>query len=179
MTIAAVVLIGTILPLLSAPVSGTGASVGPAYYQRTAVPLAVVVLLVMGVAPAVRVRDRSAALRRLAVPVGAGLGTVALVGLLSRPGLAALTAFGAAGFVLTGLTGRRLTGCGGPARTGDPAGSAGWPHMPGSPSSRSAWPDRRRTPGTRNRRCGSARPCESATSRSAWTAWSAPAARKP
>ncbi|WP_406070766.1 heme lyase CcmF/NrfE family subunit [Micromonospora sp. NBC_01638] len=104
-TIAAVVLIGTILPLLSAPVSGTRASVGPAYYQRTAVPLAVVVLLVMGVAPALRVRDRSAALRRLAVPAGAGLGTVALVGLLSRPGLAALTAFGAAGFVLTGLTG--------------------------------------------------------------------------
>ncbi|MEU5723635.1 cytochrome c-type biogenesis CcmF C-terminal domain-containing protein [Micromonospora sp. NPDC047738] len=102
-TIAAVVLIGTILPLLSAPLGGTRASVGPAYYQRTAVPLAVVVLLVLGVPPALR--DRSAALRRLAVPAGVGLGTVALVGLLSRPGPAALTAFGAAAFVLTGLAG--------------------------------------------------------------------------
>ncbi|MFE9690174.1 heme lyase CcmF/NrfE family subunit [Micromonospora sp. NPDC005806] len=110
-TIAAVVLIGTILPLLSAPLSGTRSSVGPAYYQRTAVPLAVIVLVVMGVTPALRVRDRAAALRRLAVPAGAGLGTVAVVGLLSRPGPAALTAFGAAGFVLTGLAGdlaRRL-----------------------------------------------------------------------
>ncbi|MFG2052549.1 heme lyase CcmF/NrfE family subunit [Micromonospora sp. NPDC048930] len=104
-TIAAVVLIGTILPLLSAPLNGTRTSVGPAYYQRTAVPLAVVLLLVMGVTPALRVRDRSAALRRLAVPAAAGLGTVALVGLLSRPGPAALTAFGAAGFVLTGVAG--------------------------------------------------------------------------
>ncbi|MFG3578031.1 heme lyase CcmF/NrfE family subunit [Micromonospora chersina] len=104
-TIAAVVLIGTILPLLTAPLTGTRSSVGPAYYQRTAVPLAVVVLLVMGVTPALRVRDRSAALRRLVVPAAAGLGTVALVGLLSRPGPAALTAFGAAGFVLTGLAG--------------------------------------------------------------------------
>ncbi|MET8835507.1 cytochrome c-type biogenesis CcmF C-terminal domain-containing protein [Micromonospora sp. NPDC004540] len=102
-TIAAVVLIGTILPLLTAPLTGTRSSVGPAYYQRTAVPLAVVVLVVMGVTPALRVRDRSAALRRLVVPAGAGLGTVALVGLLSRPGPAALTAFGAAAFVLTGL----------------------------------------------------------------------------
>ncbi|OKI67385.1 heme lyase CcmF/NrfE family subunit [Micromonospora sp. CB01531] len=104
-TIAAVVLIGTILPLLSAPLDGTRVSVGPAYYQRTAVPLAVVVLLVLGATPAMRVRDRSAALRRLAVPAGAGLGTVALIGLLSRPGPAALTAFGAAAFVLTGLAG--------------------------------------------------------------------------
>ncbi|NES27762.1 heme lyase CcmF/NrfE family subunit [Micromonospora terminaliae] len=104
-TIAAVVLIGTILPLLTTPLTGSGSSVGPAYYQRTAVPLAVVVLLVMGVTPALRVRDRSAALWRLVVPAGAGLGTVALVGLLSRPGPAALTAFGAAGFVLTGLAG--------------------------------------------------------------------------
>jgi cytochrome c-type biogenesis protein CcmF len=102
-TIAAVVLIGTILPLLSAPLSGMRSSVGPAYYQRTAVPLAVVVLVVMGVTPALRVRDRAAALRRLVVPACAGLGTVALVGLLSRPDPAALTAFGAAGFVLTGL----------------------------------------------------------------------------
>ncbi|MEU4481210.1 cytochrome c-type biogenesis CcmF C-terminal domain-containing protein [Micromonospora sp. NPDC023966] len=124
-TIAAVVLIGTILPLLTAPLSGTRSSVGPAYYQRTAVPLAVVVLVVMGVAPALRVRDRSAALRRLVVPAGAGLGAVALVGLLSRPGPAALTAFGAAGFVLTGLAGdlaHRLRRSGPHRRTGRLAG---------------------------------------------------------
>ncbi|NES16914.1 MULTISPECIES: heme lyase CcmF/NrfE family subunit [Micromonospora] len=102
-TIAAVVLIGTVQPLLSEPLTGSRASVGTAYYQRTAIPLAVVLLLLAGVAPALRVRDRSGALRRLALPGAAALATVAAVGLSSRPGPAALTAFGAAAFVLTGL----------------------------------------------------------------------------
>ncbi|MFR9778599.1 heme lyase CcmF/NrfE family subunit [Micromonospora sp. MS34] len=102
-TVAAVVLIGTILPLLTGPLGGVRATVGPAYYQRTAVPLAIVVLLLTGVAPALR--DRARGLRRLAVPGGVALATVALAGLLSRPGLPALVAFGAAAFVLTGLTG--------------------------------------------------------------------------
>ncbi|MGC5021310.1 heme lyase CcmF/NrfE family subunit [Micromonospora sp. DT47] len=107
-TIAAVVLIGTIFPLLSGPLGGVRTSVGPGYYQRTAVPLAIAVLLVMGATPALRVRDRTQALRRLAVPGGVALATVAVVGLLSRPGPATLTAFGAAAFVLTGLTAELL-----------------------------------------------------------------------
>ncbi|MFF4875058.1 heme lyase CcmF/NrfE family subunit [Micromonospora sp. NPDC000668] len=104
-TIAAVVLIGTIFPLLSEPLGGVRTSVGPGYYQRTAVPLAIAVLLMMGVTPALRVRDRTQALRRLALPGAVALATVAVVGLLSRPGLPALTAFGAAAFVLTGVAG--------------------------------------------------------------------------
>ncbi|WP_319459323.1 heme lyase CcmF/NrfE family subunit [Micromonospora sp. RTP1Z1] len=104
-TIAAVVLIGTIFPLLSGPLGGVRTSVGPDYYHRTAVPLAIVVLLAMGVTPALRVRDRTRALRRLAVPGAVALATVAVVGLLSRPGLPTLTAFGTAAFVLTGLPG--------------------------------------------------------------------------
>ncbi|MFD2765329.1 heme lyase CcmF/NrfE family subunit [Micromonospora eburnea] len=103
-TIAAVVLVGTVFPLLSAPLGGVRAAVGPAYYQRTAVPLAIVVLLLAGVAPALR--DRTRGLRRLAVPAGAALATVAAVGLLSRPGLPALTAFGSAAFVLAGQAGQ-------------------------------------------------------------------------
>ncbi|SCF06633.1 cytochrome c-type biogenesis protein CcmF [Micromonospora coriariae] len=102
-TITAVVLIGTIFPLLSEPLGGVRTSVGPGYYQRTAVPLAIAVLLMMGVTPALRVRDRTQALRRLALPGAVALATVAVVGLLSRPGLPALTAFGAAAFVLTGV----------------------------------------------------------------------------
>ncbi|PWU49232.1 hypothetical protein DLE60_33650, partial [Micromonospora globispora] len=93
-TIAAVVLIGTIFPLLSGPLGGARVAVGPGYYQRTAVPLAIVVLLVMGATPALRPGDRAQAVRRLLVPGAAALATVAAVGLLSRPGLPALTAFG-------------------------------------------------------------------------------------
>ncbi|PZG24073.1 cytochrome C biogenesis protein CcmF [Micromonospora craterilacus] len=102
-TVAAVVLIGTVLPLLTEPLTGARSSVGPGYYQRTAVPLAVVLLLLAGVTPALWVRDRATALRRLALPGIVGLATVAAIGLLSRPGPAVLTAFGAAAFVLTGL----------------------------------------------------------------------------
>ncbi|PWU43123.1 cytochrome C biogenesis protein CcmF, partial [Micromonospora globispora] len=107
-TIAAVVLIGTIFPLLSGPLGGARVAVGPGYYQRTAVPLAIVVLLVMGATPALRPGDRAQAVRRLLVPGAAALATVAAVGLLSRPGLPALTAFGAAAFVLTGLAGEAV-----------------------------------------------------------------------
>ncbi|MEU5942997.1 cytochrome c-type biogenesis CcmF C-terminal domain-containing protein [Micromonospora sp. NPDC047548] len=105
-TIAAAVLIGTVFPLLAEPLTGSRASVGPGYYQRTAVPLAIVLLLLMGVTPALRVRDRAEALRRLALPGAAALATVAVVGLLSRPGRPALTAFGAAAFVLAGAAGQ-------------------------------------------------------------------------
>ncbi|TYB98946.1 heme lyase CcmF/NrfE family subunit [Micromonospora sp. WP24] len=104
-TIAAAVLIGTVFPLLTEPLTGARTSVGPDYYQRTAVPLAVAVLLLAGVAPAVRRAGERAVSRRLLLPAVAGLATVAAVGLLSRPGLPALIAFGAAAFTLTGLAG--------------------------------------------------------------------------
>lgn len=114
-TITAAVLIGTVFPLLAEPLSGTRTTVGPAYYQRTAVPLAVAVLLVMGVAPDVARRHGPEGLRRLRLPGCAALATVAVVRLVSKPDLAALTAFGAAAFVLVGLAGQvaaRLPGIG-------------------------------------------------------------------
>jgi cytochrome c-type biogenesis protein CcmF len=104
-TITAAVLIGTVFPLLAEPLAGTRTTVGPGYYQRTALPLAVVVLLVMGVAPALARRDAAGARRRLRVPGAAALATIAVAGLLSRPGAPALTAFGVAAFVLVGLAG--------------------------------------------------------------------------
>ncbi|TDC40569.1 heme lyase CcmF/NrfE family subunit [Micromonospora sp. 15K316] len=105
-TIAAAVLIGTIFPLLTEPLTGARTNVGPGYYQRTAVPLAVAVLLLAGVAPAVRRAGDRAVARRLVLPAVAALATVAAVGLISRPGLPALVAFGAAAFTLTGLAGQ-------------------------------------------------------------------------
>lgn len=158
-TITAVVLIGTIFPLLSDPLGGVRTSVGPGYYQRTAVPLAIAVLLVMGVTPALRAHDRTQALRRLAVPGGVALATVAVVGLLSRPGPAALTAFGAAAFVLTGLAAELAAGCDGPARTGDGAGSPGSSGTPESPWSRWASPDPRHTARTPNGPSAPESPC--------------------
>ncbi|MEO3777656.1 cytochrome c-type biogenesis CcmF C-terminal domain-containing protein [Micromonospora sp. B11E3] len=128
-TIAAVVLVGTVFPLLSSPLGGVRTSVGPPYYQRTAVPLAVAVLLVMGALPAVTAR--AGGLRRLAVPGGVALATVAAVGLLSRPGPAALAAFGAAAFVLTGVAtelAERMPHPGRPRRADSDAAAAGRRH---------------------------------------------------
>ena len=106
-TLCAVVLIGTIYPLI-AQALGTRAAVGPPYFNRSAVPLAVATLVLMGAAQLLRRdADRPAALaRRLAVPGSAGLAAVAAVGLLSRPGPAALAAFGCATFVLAGTAAR-------------------------------------------------------------------------
>ncbi|WP_435060715.1 heme lyase CcmF/NrfE family subunit [Amycolatopsis thermoflava] len=103
--LAAVVLTGTVFPLIAQGLTGTRTAVGAAYFNRTAVPVALAVLLVMGAAPLVRPRgDRAADLaRRLALPAAAGLVTIAVTGLFSRPGVLALCAFGVAAFVLTGL----------------------------------------------------------------------------
>ncbi|SCL32880.1 cytochrome c-type biogenesis protein CcmF [Micromonospora rhizosphaerae] len=121
LTITAMVLVGTIFPLLSESLGGTRTAVGPAYYHRTAVPLAVVLLVVMGATPALRGSPR-----RLAVPAGAALATVAVVGLANRPGLPALTAFAAGAFVLAGVAGQATDRLRRPARASRRARLAGF-----------------------------------------------------
>ncbi|TVT31415.1 heme lyase CcmF/NrfE family subunit, partial [Amycolatopsis rhizosphaerae] len=107
----AVVLTGTVFPLLAQGLTGRRLSVGPGYFDRTAVPIALAALLLMGAGPLVRPRADSpgALCHRLAVPVLAALAAIAVTGLLARPGMPALIAFGAAAFVLAGL-GRVLAG---------------------------------------------------------------------
>jgi cytochrome c-type biogenesis protein CcmF len=100
--ITAIVLTGTLFPLLAEAVDGTQAAVGAGYFDHSAVPVALVVLLLMGIAPVLR-PGRAANLRGVRLPAVAGLLTVALVGLFSRPGLLALAAFGLGAYVLAGL----------------------------------------------------------------------------
>lgn len=104
-TLGAVVLTGTVFPLVAQALTGTRAAVGPSYFTQAAVPVTLALLVLMGTAPLLRWNgDQATALgRRLAGPAAAGLATVAVVGLLSRPGLMALLTFGAAAFVLGGL----------------------------------------------------------------------------
>lgn len=101
-TITAVVLVGTVLPPIAQALSGTGTAVGPAYFNRTAVPLAIAVLALMGLAmllPSTGTRPTETA-RRAVAPTAVGLAVVAVAGLASRPGPMALAAFGCAGFTL-------------------------------------------------------------------------------
>jgi cytochrome c-type biogenesis protein CcmF len=66
---------GTFFPLISEAVTGEKASVGPPWFDRYTTPLALVLVLLSGLGPALawgRVRPRALA-RTLAVPVGAAL----------------------------------------------------------------------------------------------------------
>ncbi|MGI5149358.1 heme lyase CcmF/NrfE family subunit [Plantactinospora sp. CA-294935] len=101
-TVAAVVLVGTVLPAVAEAVSGTALAVGPVYYHRTAVPLAIGVLVLMGLAALLPSSGTSPGetARRAVGPVAVGLATIAVTGLSSRPGPMALAAFGCAGFSL-------------------------------------------------------------------------------
>src|SRR5207248_1518112 len=87
-------------PLISEAVTGTKASVGPPWFSRYTVPLAIVLVLLSGIGPVIAWRRATAAnLRRnFAAPVAAGV--VALVALLAlsdaarKPlGVAASSAF--------------------------------------------------------------------------------------
>ncbi len=80
LALTATVFIGTTFPLLAEAVAGVRLSVGPPYFNRLAVPLALALLVVMAVAtllpwgPAPR-----SVLRRLAFPGSVGLGCVLLL----------------------------------------------------------------------------------------------------
>jgi cytochrome c-type biogenesis protein CcmF len=99
-----VVFWGTFFPLISEAITGTQASVGPPWFGRYVVPLALVLVLLSGLGPVVAWRRATAAnLRRvLAVPVAAA--GVTLVVLLAAGGVAgrpaALVMFCLAAFVL-------------------------------------------------------------------------------
>src|SRR5680860_1555222 len=92
------VLIGTVFPLLVEAVNGQRVSVGAPYFNRMAVPLALTMVLLMGVGPLVPwgTGDPRALGRRLAAPAAVGLATVGILGLLGLPGIAPVLTFGLA-----------------------------------------------------------------------------------
>lgn len=86
--LAFVVFWGTFFPLISEAVTGSKASVGPPWFDRYTVPLALVLVLLTGIGPVVAWRKASlAGLRRhLALPVGAAALTLVVL-LLAVPGV--------------------------------------------------------------------------------------------
>ncbi|HEU4567534.1 MAG TPA: heme lyase CcmF/NrfE family subunit [Marmoricola sp.] len=116
------VLIGTLFPVVTELATGTRLSVGPPYFNRVAVPIALLLLLHMGVGPFLRWRSEPwrPLLLRLAVSLTAGIATVAVVAALAPAGLLSLLTFGIAAHVLSGVvldtTARVRHGAGGPLR---------------------------------------------------------------
>ncbi|OBB35713.1 cytochrome c-type biogenesis CcmF C-terminal domain-containing protein [Mycobacterium sp. 852002-51961_SCH5331710] len=102
--VAAVVLVGTLYPLITELLSGTRSAVGAGYYNRATAPLLLALMLVMGLVQLQPVpgdaRRRLPA--RAALPTAAGLVTVIVVGLWPGADTLSLLAFGLAAFVLTG-----------------------------------------------------------------------------
>jgi cytochrome c-type biogenesis protein CcmF len=101
-----VVFWGTFFPLISEALTGDKASVGPPWFDRYTVPLALVLVLLSGVGPVIAWRKASlrGLARNLAAPQTAGLGVPILLLALGVSGHAsALIMFGCGAFALTAV----------------------------------------------------------------------------
>jgi cytochrome c-type biogenesis protein CcmF len=97
---------GTYFPLISAALGGQEASVGPPWFDRYTVPLALVLVLLSGIGPVIAWRRATLAnaRRNFLAPLAAALVTLAalqLSGVSGRP--AAITMFCCAAFVLASI----------------------------------------------------------------------------
>ncbi len=105
--LSAVIFFGTFFPLISEAITGDRASVGPPWFNRFTVPLALVLVLLSGIGPLIAWRRASAAgaRRNLLGPALAGLAVVVVsvaLGAGSSPPTVLMFGFGA--FVLAGVT---------------------------------------------------------------------------
>ena len=101
-----VVFWGTFFPLISEAVTGTQASVGPPWFDRYIVPLALILVLLSGIGPVIAWRRATASnLRRnLGRPALAGLAVAVLLLALGVTGsFPALLMFGFGAFVVAGV----------------------------------------------------------------------------
>jgi len=97
------VVIGTIFPLLDQALTGARVSVGGPYFDRTTVPVMLLILFLMGIGPLLPWRAGSTGqlARRLRAPAWAGALTVAGLALSGVGHPAAILAFGLGAFVAT------------------------------------------------------------------------------
>ncbi|CAA9461875.1 MAG: Cytochrome c heme lyase subunit CcmF [uncultured Solirubrobacteraceae bacterium] len=96
---------GTFFPLISEAISGREASVGPPWFNRYTVPLALVLVLLSGIGPVIAWRRATAANLRRNMLAPTGVALLALVGLLALTdaggSIPALLMFVFGAFVLT------------------------------------------------------------------------------
>jgi cytochrome c-type biogenesis protein CcmF len=94
---------GTYFPLISEALTGKAASVGPPWFDRYTVPLALILVLLSGIGPVIAWRRATLAntRRNFLAPVGLGLATLAVLAIAGVSGKPfALAMFGCAAFVL-------------------------------------------------------------------------------
>jgi cytochrome c-type biogenesis protein CcmF len=102
------VLLGTVFPLIMEAVNGSRVSVGAPYFNRLALPVALTVVLLMGVGPLIPWArpDSQELLRDLTWPAAAGGSTIALLAFAGLTGTLALLTFGLAAFVFASVAGQ-------------------------------------------------------------------------
>ena len=112
-----VVLLGTVFPLIVEAINDDRISVGEPYFNRMTTPIALVLLFIMAVAPALPWRKASTELlrTRLLVPAWCGAAALVLAVALGARGLSALLAFLMGGFA-AGAAVRQLVLAGRAAR---------------------------------------------------------------
>lgn len=95
-----IVLLGTVFPLLVEALQDRRTVVGAPYFDRLSMPIGIVMLFLMAVAPVLPWRKASQELliTRLFWPAWCGVGALVFAVLVSADGWAPLTAFGLAGF---------------------------------------------------------------------------------
>jgi len=95
-----VVLLGTVFPLLVEAIDGSALTVGPPYFDRMAIPIALALLSLMAIAPVLPWRTTTAETlsQRLVWPAWIGALTLFAVVTLGARGWAPITAFGLGGF---------------------------------------------------------------------------------
>ena len=122
--LAATVLIGTLFPLLAEALADQRLSVGAPYFNRMAVPLALALVVLMGVGPMVSwgVADPRELGRRLARPAVVGAATIATLGFTGLRGVWPLLTFGFAAFTAATIVERFASG----AREMRRTGGGGW-----------------------------------------------------
>ncbi len=106
------VMIGTVFPLLVEAVNGERVSVGSPYFNRMAIPLALAMLVLMGIGPLVPwgAADLRSLGRRLALPTAVGLLAIAGMGAAGLRGIAPVMTVGLGVFVLGTIIDRVVTG---------------------------------------------------------------------
>ncbi|MGV3757935.1 MAG: heme lyase CcmF/NrfE family subunit, partial [Actinomycetota bacterium] len=95
-----VVLLGTVFPLLVEAIDGSALTVGPPYFDRMTIPIGLVLLFLMAIAPVLpwRTTNVETLSQRLLWPAWIGAGTLFLVVAFGARGWAPIVAFGLGGF---------------------------------------------------------------------------------
>lgn len=98
--IAATILFGTVFPIIAEAVAGSRLSVGAPYFERVVGPLALGLLILVGVGPSLQAREWTREQRRLLLWGAAGGAFVALMTLASGSDAAGIIGGAAAAFVV-------------------------------------------------------------------------------